>query len=298
MTITAPVTDSNGEPFEEDETLDLRARLGFRSPRATAPTPTTITAPRGAGSPLNPEGYHHEIDPHHPMTAHHTLAVNPSIVASLYPGEHARPEYDAVHTATLEAHLDQDGRQDPVIAVNLRHYPQRKPAGVRRAPTAYSFGRPRAHHGTYLRLRRRRGTHRAPDPHGRRGQERRRRLDGAKPSAQQNRPDSPSAGAVLPPHCKPDSQIPERNGTAPELWGVGPETVPCNIVALCDGLGQNGGADSGLVFSRLPRCFRGARHRGVRLARACSKGRAAEVRPALSDGLTTTAHSRTEPPRG
>ena len=29
--------------------------------------------------------------------------------------------YDGVHTATLDTHLDQDGQQAPVVAVNLRH---------------------------------------------------------------------------------------------------------------------------------------------------------------------------------
>ena len=94
MTITAPITDCEGVPIEEDEGIDLRARLGFRSPliASTGPHPDDQYCPSWCRLTAdNPEGYHHEIDPHHPMTAHHTLAVNPSIVASLYPGEHARP---------------------------------------------------------------------------------------------------------------------------------------------------------------------------------------------------------------
>jgi hypothetical protein len=128
MTITAPITDDTGESIEEDEDIDLRARLGFRSPliASNGPHPDSEHCPSWCWLTAdNPEGYDHEIDPHHPMTAHHTLASTPSIVASLYPGEHMRSEYDAVHTATLETHLDQDGGQDPVIAVNLRHYPER-----------------------------------------------------------------------------------------------------------------------------------------------------------------------------
>jgi hypothetical protein len=51
---TVPITTSAGQPMEEDEDLDLRARLGFRSPPLEQrPAPDRPALPRrGAGSRL------------------------------------------------------------------------------------------------------------------------------------------------------------------------------------------------------------------------------------------------------
>jgi hypothetical protein len=46
-----------------------------------------------------------------------------------------------VHTATLETHLDQDGRQDPVVTVNLRHYPAKQHAYEERVRLTVSDAR-------------------------------------------------------------------------------------------------------------------------------------------------------------
>ena len=69
MTITAPITDDTGESIEEDEDIDLRGRLGFRSPliASNGPHPDSEHCPSWCWLTAdNPQGYDHEIDPHHP----------------------------------------------------------------------------------------------------------------------------------------------------------------------------------------------------------------------------------------
>ena len=137
MTITAPITDCEGVPIEEDEGIDLRARLGFRSPliASTGPHPHDQYCPswcRLTGD--NPEGVRRRSHGHPRDTPR--------------PGRPAGPR--------------NRGQPSPL--------PAAPPAGVRRASAAYHLGRPRADHRAHVRLRRRRGTHPGADPDERRGQ--------------------------------------------------------------------------------------------------------------------------------
>ncbi|WP_148576076.1 hypothetical protein [Nocardioides caldifontis] len=73
----------------------------------------------------------HEVDEAAPMAATHRLEPVPTTVASLYRGVRNQrepsdetPSY--VETATVRSYLEQVGQSEPIVKIDLSHYPRGK----------------------------------------------------------------------------------------------------------------------------------------------------------------------------
>jgi hypothetical protein len=112
------------EPYEEDEDIALRERLGLRPihyAQDGQDHPDGAPCPDWCWIRQYPD-YDHEVDSAHPFKANHALEPSPSFPASLYRGwhDHRPNEKWYVHPATLEVNVRAVSKADPVVTVALR----------------------------------------------------------------------------------------------------------------------------------------------------------------------------------